>query len=240
MTLQNSINKLVNADKYRYEFYCDFEATEALDMISGIFSRDVSGTSARGNNSNATANRPGIHSVETGTTATGRAAYRTNTAAYGLGGGIAQFMTDIAIPTLSDATNTFTVRSGLINSGSGDGTDGVFFRYTNGTNSGNWQAVCRANSTETVINSSVAVAVGAFASGTPYKLEFVANADASSIEFFINGSSIGSITTNIPTAANGKFMGWVPVSIVKTVGTTNRTVLIDRTSLKIDFTTLRP
>jgi hypothetical protein len=75
-------------------------------------------------------------------------------------------------------------------------SSGVYFRGSPETNSGNWQAVCRNGGSETVINSSVPI------SPNSRTLRIVGNATGASFQFFIDGTSIGSITTNIPSANN--------------------------------------
>ncbi len=59
----------------------------------------------------------------------------------------------------------------------------------------NWHAVCRASSTSTSTDTGVSVA-----SGTWYFLEAVQTVGVS-WEFFINGASVATITTNRPSAA---------------------------------------
>lgn len=113
---------------------------------------------------------------------------------------------------LSTAGQRFIARYGIGVSGLiSDVANGVYFRYSDSENSGRWVAVSRSGGVESVINSSVAVAAL-----TPAHLQFIVNSAGTSIEFFINGSSIGTIATNIPNASN---MGH-SVGLQKTVGTT--------------------
>jgi len=70
-------------------------------------------------------------------------------------------------------------------------TDGIYFRHIGG---GNYIGVCRKASVETTLNTGVAAANGTF-----HTLKFVVNG-TTSVEFFVDGVSKGTITTNIPTA----------------------------------------
>lgn len=119
----------------------------------------------------------------------------------------------VKLDTLSDATDTYTVTAGYADTGSV--VDGCYIRYSHGINSGKWQGVCTANSTSTTLDLGVTVAIA-----TWYKLLVVVNAAGTSTEFFVNGTSGGTITTNIPTGA-GRQTGMM-TKIVKSAGTTAR------------------
>lgn len=130
------------------------------------------------------------------------------------------FSVNVDVEALSDAGQTYTARVGYINSDTGDPTDGIYFRYTHGTNSGNWQAVCRASGVESVINSSSPPLTGL---GTVNQTLSFIGRSSSSVEFYINNTSIGTISTNVPAfsllIANGS-----GGSIIKSVGTTSRSM----------------
>lgn len=153
-------------------------------------------------------NAIGTAQTETGTTTTGAACiYIGNGSGVGfLTGGATTFKVRVGkLSALSNATDAYVLYAGLqgganssIIGGAGDGTQGVFFRYTHSVNSGNWQCVCRDASVETVINTSTAPSTSAFQT-----LTAVVNTDATSVEFFINGVSQGTtIGANIPDATD--------------------------------------
>lgn len=147
-------------------------------------------------------------------------------------GGEAIFETVINITTLSDGTETYTLRLGWVDSGTADGADGVFFRYTHSVNSGNWQLVARNNSVETATNSSTAVTAGAW-----QRLTIVVNAAGTSAEFFVNGVSIGTAASNIPVGA-GRVTA-LYINLTKSAGTTARTVFVDYVYAKKSYSTPR-
>lgn len=186
-------------------------------------------------------NHVGIGQGTTGTQATGRVFVGSNPAIMRLGGGRTLFLTKILIPTLSDTTNTFTFRAGFLDSSTGESADGVFIRYTDGVNGGRFQAVARNNNNETgtAIDTGVAV-VG----NTWYQILIIANDNGSEAKFFIDTeptpdtlTQVASITSNIPTAS-GREIGF-GVFILKTVGTTARTLNIDYMLVRKNFTTFR-
>jgi hypothetical protein len=80
--------------------------------------------------------------------------------------------------------------------------------------------VCRQNNTETTLDTNVLVA-------TPFaRLGFVMNATGTSVTFYSADAAVGSITTNIPTAPTRAF-SFMPGSIVKSLGTTSRSLYVD-------------
>jgi hypothetical protein len=121
---------------------------------------------------------------------------------------------------LSDATNTFTIRSGFGNVITGAAvTDGAYMSYTHGSNSGQWQLITTSNSVSTTTNTATGVATGW------NKCTVACNADGTSVEFFINGTSLGTNTTNIPLAyARRTQPFW---SFAQTVGTGNVYCVLD-------------
>lgn len=176
---------------------------------------------------------PGILTCSTAAGATARAGLITNTStAIRLGANETVVELRVRIPTLSDGTQTFTVRGGLMSDIGGDAPNGVYWRYTHGTNSGNWQGVARTNSVETVTNFSTAPVTTGW-----QRLTIVVNAAGSSAQFFINGTSVGTVASNIPTAASRETA--VGFSIIKTVGTTARTLLVDYVYFAMRFATQR-
>jgi hypothetical protein len=176
----------------------------------------------------------GVLELETGTTSTGRTAI--NTGDDQLLFGYAQFATEwrLVMTTLSSSTQEYDVYVGFIdNSAStGEPVDGVYFKYDRNT-SVNWVMTTAVNSIRTNTTSTVAVTATA-----PFqKLRIVVNSTGTSAEFFINGVSVGTIATNIPTGA-GRFTGF-GAKIVKSVGTTNRQVNLDYATFEYMFTTAR-
>lgn len=98
---------------------------------------------------------------------------------------------------LSGVNDVYTLYIGLAN-GRNDlngQSDGVYFSYTNTVSSGAWIGMTTASSVTTSVVGSVMTI------STSYNLKAVINAAATSVNFFVNGTSIGTSTTNIPTAA---------------------------------------
>ncbi|MEZ4941836.1 MAG: hypothetical protein R3D58_13230 [Saprospiraceae bacterium] len=126
----------------------------------------------------------------------------------------------IHISDPSDETDTYTIRVGWMNSNNiTEPSNGVYFRYTHSENSGNYQFVARSSSTETVINTGVAPTTS---SGSPQSLKVVIDPSGNAAEGFIDGVSIGTVTTNIPTSTNlGQY-----IHIAKSAGTASRSVNI--------------
>jgi hypothetical protein len=179
--------------------------------------------------------------VDTGTDMVGAMYLSTGTAANGRGSlltWISAFATALALgtrparciaivktgATLSDATDTVFYGIGLNDQSGGTAfltSNQVMFSYTHSEDSGQWRLTCRNGSTESTV-SGVTVAAN-----TIYRLEWVY--DGTSIEGFVDGTSIGTITTNIPTVHLG-----VVISVVKSVGTATRAITVDYFGLFVE------
>jgi hypothetical protein len=202
----------------------------------GIWQVIAAGTASSSSDIDGLALRPGILELSTGTTNSGSASIITGSNSYShimFSAGIYTIESDIYIPILSTAAEQYTLRFGFGQSASGDEVDGAYFEYTDvggGTPTPNWYK-CTANAaTRTKTVTTVAVVAGAWT-----RLKVVVNAAGTSVEYFINGTSVGVLTTNIPTT---RVTGNV-FSTVKAAGTTARTIDIDWVWLHIDLTTSR-
>ncbi|MGL4490547.1 MAG: hypothetical protein ACRCU5_14005, partial [Rhizobiaceae bacterium] len=150
-----------------------------------------------------------------------------------LGQGAAKFVSRLRLLTLSDATNTWTLRTGFIDSSTAESTDGVFFRYTNGVNTGKFQAVTRSNNVETAVDTGITAALT-----TTYKMEVEVNAAGTSAVFKINGTVVATIATNIPTG-NGREVGY-GLFVLRSVGTVAvNSYIVDYLLADVTFTTAR-
>lgn len=175
------------------------------------------------------AGRPGIQRHSTGTTTTGRSAvsshYAETWGTFGvyLGDGIVTVETAVRVADLSDGTDTYSLALGMSNctfNASCTPTDAIWLTYTDSVNSGKWRGVCTEDSASTNVDDTGT----AVAAATWYRLGIVVNAAASSAEFFVNGSSIGSCGSNVPDTGdplNTMFR------ILKSAGTTARTMDLD-------------
>lgn len=201
-------------------------------VYAGGLNTNVSGTLAAVSDITGEAAHPGVVSLTTGTGTTGRARITSSSAATPilLAGGKVRFGVVAKLPTLSDVTNTYTVRMGLGSNGTGDSTDGVYFRYTNGVNSGKWEGVTRSASSETARDTTITADV------SWHTYEFEVNAAGTSVQFYIDGAAVGAaVTTNIPSAG----FPITPASIVKSAGGTARTLSLDAYWYSFELTTAR-
>lgn len=105
-------------------------------------------------------------------------------------------------------------------------TDGIYFEYDRATHGANWHAICRSNGTETATDTSTAVTTNLV------NLKAIVNAGGTSVEFFIDGTSVATITTNIPTGTS-RIMSSLAAQFVKTAGTSTRRVYYD--AARYDF-----
>lgn len=167
-------------------------------------------------------NTSGIVTLSTGTSSTGRVALYLGNQSTVFGNGYRYTKCFVQIPVRSASTQRFVATVGYGDSGavSGAPTDGIYFSHIDTENSGNWTCYTAKGGIRTRINSGVAVDI------TKYqRLDIEVMADASLVNFYIDGSWVGQITTNIP---NGLTNQTGPLfKIEKSGGTTARTMAVD-------------
>jgi hypothetical protein len=165
--------------------------------------------------------RIGIAFMQTGTTTTGTARFHTNQYDQIIfGTKPARFQAMIQIPTLSDATNRFIVRCGFSDNFSSVGTDAALIDYVDNVNGGRWNLWTASNGSTSSADSGVTVSAN-----TWYRLEAEVNRTGTLVTYFINGSRVGSISTNIPTGTS-QGTGFM-IYILKSAGTTSRNLNVD-------------
>ena len=212
------------------------DLTVATAIQEGAILAFASGTgaaAAQDNSAAMTASHPGLAIFSTGTTTTGRITFgNQDSSSILLGAGKCRFGLVMKLTTLSDGTNTYTVRMGWGDVFAGESVDFVGFRYSHGVNGGEWQAVTRSNSTETATDTNVA------ADTNWHTYEADINAGATSVQFWIDGTSVGTNSTNVPTGT-GREVTMIPLNLIKSAGTTARTVQLDAYWYIYEFTTAR-
>jgi hypothetical protein len=205
--------------------------TWGTDFIGGTIASEMV-AAASGTNSlstldtTQTAANPGVWKMVTGTTTTGWAYVSGNNSAQALflGGGLTIFEVIVKLSAVSDGTDTYSSVLGITNSQAGVPTNGIYFSYTHSTNGGNWTFNCLKASSTTSVDTGVAASTSAY-----QRLTWIMNSAGTSVQAYVNGVAAGAaISTNIPVAALQPVL-----NIVKTAGTTSRTVMLDAVSLQI-------
>ncbi len=191
---------------------------------AGDFSTLSSGTGAgvTANSANSDGDHPGVLSISTGTTTTGRSAGQYLEATTVQFGTYAWRSVGVfQIPTLSDGTETFSVHIGFADTFTGTTyTDSACLRYRHSANSGKFECVTTSNTSDTARDSGVTASAGSW-----YSYEVRVNAAGTSVAFYINGSLVQTNVANIPTGS-ARRLGHGH-NIVKSAGTTARTLLSD-------------
>jgi len=135
------------------------------------------------------------------------------------GGGKMYFFASLKMATVPDGTDNFSIRTLLSNvAASEDPTNGVYVeldRSTYGDN--NWRGRTANGGVRTTIDLGVTPV-----NGTYQRLGAVVNAAATLATYLIDDVSRGTIATNIPTTGLSLIS-----QIIKTLGTTARTVSLD-------------
>lgn len=177
-------------------------------------------------------NAIGLIKLMTGTTSAGGSSLNKGSTCLRIGrGNTIRFRTRIAMPTLSDGTDSFSVVIGI-----GDAAlpaysfdSGIGFRYTHSENGGRWEAFAGDISVETAIDTGVS----ADDNFNIFEIEVAGNGN--SAVFKINGTEVATITTDLPSNRN---LG-ITTSIKKSAGTNDRSLSIDWYDLLITRSTPR-
>lgn len=219
----------------------DFNSTRAGNGF-GYAGNGIEAVGGTGTINTAAAGEQGgfgwlVHGLGTGGSTSDYAFWgNTSQSPIRIGGGTIIHRTRLRVSALSDGTNTYGYRSGLIDTSSGTvPTDGVYLRYLS-TTSANWLLVASNNTTETEVDTGVAVTTANQSVG------FIINAAGTSAQFYYLSSgrwiAAGSpVASNIPTGS-GRETGFGHI-LYRLAGTTNRTATVDYDSTWCRFTNMR-
>lgn len=160
----------------------------------------------------------GVCYIACGTTSTGRCSLlgATDLVQFGVNPWMFE-MRGCVGAALSDGSDTYTCRAGFLDSATAEATDGHYFRYTHGTNSGKYECVTRSNTTETATDSGVAAQVTTL---DVFRIEV--SADGLTATFYINGSQVAqhvSPTVTMPTGSTRRTT--YGIWALKSAGSTN-------------------
>ena len=244
----DAVNNLSFIDKFKrgVQYFTDFEGTAASTPYFANFTVGGSVNRTVISVPNATTNQIGIAQYQTGTTSTGYFTHVSEgfiVSQFFFGGGAWIFETFVNVETLSTSSERFRFVTGFGNSATnGSEQNGAIFTYDeggiqNGTiASPNWQCVTSVANVRTLTTTSTAVTAGAWT-----RLRIQVNAAGTSVAFFINGTLVATHTTNIPTwLSSASPRGFnVKQSILKSIGTTNRSVFCDYLGYENVLTTPR-
>jgi uncharacterized protein with putative carbohydrate binding module len=228
-----------NYDRFRskVEYFEDCFAASIDGNGSSFLAQNVSGTNAVVSNVTVLEDDIfGVWACETGTTSSGRAALfsgrSSNGAAFLLGQGTTKVKTKIKLPTLSTSGDRYKILFGLVGDCTSSAvTDGVYFDYTEGS-SNNWRMCTSNDSTRTETPSSVVVTNNQW-----IRLEIIINSSATVASYVLNGSTIGTVSTNIPSDVGDAVS---PIlGIYKSAGSSNRTIQTDYVALSVELNSTR-
>lgn len=140
-----------------------------------------------------------------------------------MGGGVTAFETKVKIPTLANGSNNYTFRIGLGDALSASTTDSYscMFEY-NFTSSANWRLGASDNQVYSYTDSGITISAN-----TWYTLRWECYYDASQVDYYINDSFVGSVSTNVPNTSVLYDQVTPIIRLWKTAGNTARTILID-------------
>jgi hypothetical protein len=166
----------------------------------------------------------------------------SGTAILSIGGGAWTYEALIYIPNLSTSSERFSALSGFSNgvSNGNNATNTIAFLYDEGGiaftgaagASANWKTVTTSGGTRTITDSAIAVITSDYV-----KLKIIVNTGGTSVSFYINGTLVATHTTNIPTGTSNRMN--IRNYIQKSIGITQRQLVLDYVKLQQIFTTQR-
>lgn len=159
--------------------------------------------------------RQGIARYETGNTATGVAAFGTDTNVFRLLNGVSlRGRCDVYLPTAGTALQDYICRVGYMDSFIATPNNGYYFEYNYNVNGGRWQLVQMSGGAPTTADSGWGLSVGNYQG-----LEIFTADDV--VDFYYSGISVGQLTGYL------SFGVGFGASIIKSVGTTSRYFEVD-------------
>lgn len=224
-----------------FNFFTDFINETSTTATDNGLSETNSGTGASSTNQASDGvNVVGVARSTTGSTATGRAALSSATSIIRLGGGSWYYEAKVKIPTLSTSSERYALVIGFLDTlTAANQVDAVAFLYDEGgvstgsTAAAYWQTVTSSNSSRTFNTSLSQVTVDT--AWNRFGIEV--NEAASSVSFYINGALVATHTANIPSGS-GRELGFGAL-LIKSVGTTARTVDYDYVNVVAKFSSTR-
>lgn len=211
-----------NPDQFS-QVFDDFTGGSSTSIFTGYIAGTNSSSQVGTYGQDLTERAIGVLQSDTGSTSTGRAGLGTVSGSVARAGA-ARFVYEArhALEAISTLTETFFFRCGLTDSFTvgGDGTNGMYFRYTDLQNGGRFEAVSRVAGVE------VQTIDTGFAPDLDYHLYRVEiSANGQQATFFIDDVLVATINApNLPGGGNPFGAGYF---IQKTVGTTQRNVSTD-------------
>ena len=143
-----------------------------------------------------------------------------------IGGRVVRFGAILMTQVLSSGTQRYELVAGFANHLS-TYSNGLFFRYRDDENAGNWSAVKRIAGVETTADTGITVTTN-----TLYRLEIETDAAWSTATYYINGTQVATHST-LPSAASTYGM---VISNQKIAGTTARFTYVDAFWLDVTLT----
>lgn len=224
------LDPAVDPDLY-FNFQTDFAQNDRATLNVAASGAGSAATNDATTGCNTTENCFGVYEMTTGTTTTGRVSIY-NSGTWALGSHKIDYGVRFSLTTLSDGTDTYTVYAGLCdNPGSGNVTDGVFFRYTHSENGGRWQAMVAD------AGSRVSADTGVAPTATVNQVfRIVVNQAGTEALFYIDGVLRNTVTSGLPGAGDFTLFN---NKIEKSAGTNTRAMSIDWLYLKTTRSTAR-
>lgn len=176
---------------------------------------------------------PGIVEMRSGTADAASYVYSYSGKTFKTGSGAIAHQAIFAPIELGSSGADYDLYIGLMDRANLAPTYGSYFHYKYDVNGGKLQCITNDGSNTTITDSGYTLQAGTYV-----KVEIVANADASSVSFKVNGTTVATHTTTIYAGSGNQGAG---VTMLKSTGygTTSRKVALDQQQTTITLTTPR-
>lgn len=210
--------------RYGFFAYDEFTGTDRIGWLDWNTNAGTITTTA------GSATNPGVYLLRQAT-ASAVANIRSDLAWMQFGTMDVYYEALVNIPTLATVGEDFCISVGFNDKSAFDAngacTDGIWFTLNRAVNTTKWIINTSQGGTATNTNTNTVVTAGTF-----YRLSIIVTAGTSA-QFFVNGVSVGTITTNLPTGASQQT--GCAFKIDKTAGTGNSDLQLDYFSLRAYF-----
>jgi hypothetical protein len=214
---------------YVYEDFMHTVSTQpgTLNWVTAV---SGAGSSAALSSPGAVNNHPGLMALITGTTTTGYSALLSQSSIsdhYNWGGGVWFYTACLNPLNLATVGDDYAFRMGFVASAADPPASGVYLEYKRSAST-NWRLITRSSSTETAGDTGLAVAENSYAT-----MDIVINR-GTNVVAYTNGVAAVTNTANIPASVMA-----AGATMVKSAGTTSRTVYLDWIWYGSKFTSAR-
>jgi hypothetical protein len=211
---------------------------DRTDFLNGVVGTSYTSSTASGGTVTAQNtswfDAAGILQIQISATASGTAGILSHASAIAGGCGRHTWTAKAQVSNVPDGTDDFLPRLGLLDAATAAPTDGLWFELDRAADATHWRICTSLGATATKTTTTVT----ADTSWHTFTVVFDGAATTPAAEFFIDGVSVGTSTTNVPVLSANSFGFGAGVAKVG-AGTNVRAMRLDYTGYELEFSAVR-